>query len=274
MGFLVTVSCTKDDDMPIPSGYVKTIIPTNINDLFIGKGDATKDTVIVYSEGGPETKTLAQDLEDEHITQFKNYYKVYPRQAQHINQSINQNEITFEQAIEEDAISTDIFQRVVKHFKDEGKYVVAMSHSFGSFILPNVIDKYPNMGIDKVIVMAGRLDMPEVVWQGFRDGNLYGFPDGITPVADGGRSPKGAELSGPRLQAGLGQNRYTQLLADNDLSNWFYVWGTKDKAVGSLSKEEQDFLVSKKANGVFIEGGHSSMFQDAVFDLLLGHIRK
>jgi len=270
---LLAVSCNKDDDMPKSNGYTKTVIPTDINDLFVGKGTATQDTVIVYSEGGPEVKVLAEDLEE--ITQFSKYYRVYPRQAQHLNQSINKNEITFEQAIKEDAISTDIFQKVVQHFKDEGKYVVAMSHSFGSFILPNVIDKYPNTPIDKVIIMAGRLDMPEVVWQGFRDGHLYNFPDGVTPTSDDDSSPKGNELSGPRLQAGLGMNRYTQLLADNDLTNWYYVWGEKDQEVGALSKEEKDFLISKNVDGISItEGDHGSMFQDDVFKLLLEHIRK
>lgn len=253
------ISCNKNDDNFVTTkAYQQTIVPTNIEDLYEGKGDVSKDTVIVYAEGGPEPSLIAGDIEE---LQFNNYYRVYVKQAQHINSTIAQNEISFTDAVTEDSISTEIFYGVLKHFKDQNKVVIAMSHSFGSFILPNVLATKPNIA-DKYIIMAGRLDMPDVVWQGFRDGMKYSFGDnGVTPVADGGSTNIGGKLSFSRLQAGLGQNRYTELLADKDLSNLFYIYGEYDEPVGRLNTEEIDFLNSKSVRFAKInEGDHSAMF--------------
>ncbi|MGH1385272.1 alpha/beta hydrolase [Kordia sp.] len=272
IGTLVT-SCNSDDDATTTTitGYQQTVIPTAIQDLYQAKGTATKDTVIVYAHGGPTPSLDTQDAEE---SQFQNYYRVYVKQAQHINQTIGSNEITFDQAIAEDNISTEMYYEVLKHFKDEGKVVIAMSHSFGSFILPNVLATKPNIA-DKVVIMAGRLDMPAIVWEGFRDGNLYGFPDGVTPTADGDGTVSGGELSATRLQAGLGKNRFTELLATKDITNVIYVFGTRDEAVGSLTAAEEQFLTTKNATVLKIDNGdHSSMFQPDALDAILGEIRQ
>ena len=75
-------SCTNDDDSTTNSnGYKKTVIPSNIKDLYQAIGPETSDTIIVYSHGGPSEKLDISDIEE---TQFKNYYRVYVKQAQHI----------------------------------------------------------------------------------------------------------------------------------------------------------------------------------------------
>ncbi len=269
---IVFTSCSSDDDTTITAlGYQQTVIPTAIADLYQARGTATKDTVIVYAHGGPTPMLDTQDAEE---SQFQNYYRVYVKQAQHINQTIKDNQITFDQAIAEDNISTEMYYKVLKHFKDEGKVVIGMSHSFGSFILPNVLATKPNIA-DKVVIMAGRLDMPAIVWEGFRDGNLYGFPDGITPTADGGATQTGGDLSYTRLQAGLGKNRFTELLAAKDITNVIYVFGTRDEAVGSLTTAEEQFLTTKNATVLKIDNGdHSSMFQPDALNAILGEIRQ
>lgn len=269
---IVFTSCSSDDDATtIITGYQQTVIPTMIEDLYQAKGTATKDTVIVYAHGGPTPSLDTQDAEE---SQFQNYYRVYVKQAQHINQTIADNEITFDQAIAEDNISTEMYYKVLKHFKDEGKVVIGMSHSFGSFILPNVLATKPNIA-DKVIIMAGRLDMPAIVWENFRDGNFYGFPDGVTPTADGGPAETGGDLSYTRLQAGLGKNRFTELLATKDITNVIYVFGTRDEAVGSLTAAEEQFLTTKNATVLKIDNGdHSSMFQPDALNAILGEIRQ
>ncbi|MEC3906194.1 hypothetical protein VOI54_04140 [Tamlana sp. 2201CG12-4] len=260
---LIIFSCSSDDT-PVAK-YTETVIPQDINDLFVGKGNSAKDTVFVYAEGGPVPKLIATDIEE---PQFQDYYRVYVKQAQQINPTILNNEITFEQAIIEDDISTTMFQRVLQHFKDQDKKVVAMSHSFGSFIIPNVLDKHPNIA-DKVVIMAGRLNIPEVVWQGFRDGSGYTFENGETLVPD-----EGGDLSEGRLQAGLGMNRYTELLEDDDLSNVIYVHGLFDEAVGRLNQEEMDFLRDKRVPLIEIDGDHSSMFAPNALDFIVDFIRQ
>jgi len=270
LSVLITVGCNNDDDTPLPKGYIKTVIPTDISSLYGVKGMSSKDTVIVYSHGGPIPMLNLEDAEE---PQFENYYRVYVKQAQHINSTISEHEITFDQAIEEDGISTEMFQQVLKHFVDQDKVVIAMSHSFGSFILPNVLATKPNIA-NKYIIMAGRLDMPEIVWKGFRDGKQFDFEDGITPVSDGNDTETGGELSFTRLQAGLGKNRYTELLANKNLSNVIYFFGEKDMAVGALSENEVDFLNNKDAQPfVITNGDHSSMFEPIILDFMLSKIR-
>ncbi|MEW7280107.1 hypothetical protein ABW636_16055 [Aquimarina sp. 2201CG1-2-11] len=267
-------SCTNDDgddNLTDSNGYTKTVIPSNIKDLYQAIGPETSETIIVYSHGGPSEKLETEDIEE---TQFNNYYRVYVKQAQHINPTINANEITFDQAIEEGTISSEIFYKVLRHFKTEGKTVIAMSHSLGSFIIPNVLATKPNIA-DKVVLMAGRLDIPDIVWKGFRDGNLYSFSNGITPIKNDMPSLTGSELSFTRLQAGLGKNRYTQLLDKKDLKNVIYIYGEKDEAVGALTNQEIEFLKNKGATSILIEeGDHGSMFQPNNLDNILTEIHK
>lgn len=260
-----------EDDGGIVNNYIETIIPSDVTDLYEATGPESSDAIIVYAQGGPTSKLYTEDIEE---TQFNSYYRVYVKQSQHINTTINTNEITFEQAITEVNISTEIYHTVLKHFKDKGKTVIAMSHSLGSFILPNVIATKPNIA-DKVVLMAGRLDMPKVVWNGFRDGDVYDFPDGINPKASNKPTLTGGDLSITRLQAALGKNRYTKLLAEKDLKNVIYVYGEKDEAVGSLTNQEILFLKSKNVVPIAIaNGNHSSMFQPNILNDILNEIQK
>ena len=48
-----------------------------------------------------------------------------------------------------------------------------------------------------------------------------------------------------RLQADLGRNRYTTLLAGKDLSKIVYFFGGKDRAVGRLTNAEVQFLTGR-----------------------------
>ncbi|MBV6647693.1 MAG: hypothetical protein HRU12_15410 [Phaeodactylibacter sp.] len=269
---ITLLSCNKKDhEIQVDSEYQLTTIPSIIEDQFIGKGQETQDTVIVYAEGGPEPYALATDIE---VPQFDNYYRVYVKQAQYLNENIAETEITFEQAILEDQVSTDIYQNVLEHFVNQGKVVIAMSHSFGSFILTNVLATKPNIA-HKYVIMAGRLDIQDVIWEGFRDGTQYSFPnnDGTTIIPDGGSILTGGELSYSRLAAGLGKNRYTELLADKDLSNLYFIGGEYDEAVGRLTEEEVQFLYSKDAQPIkIIEGDHSSMFHPDGLEFILSEI--
>ena len=80
------IACSNDDDVTtVVTGYQQTVIPTTIEDLYQARGLAVKDTVIVYAHGGP---TPSLDTADAEESQFQNYYRVYVKQAQHINQTV------------------------------------------------------------------------------------------------------------------------------------------------------------------------------------------
>jgi len=60
-----------------------------------------------------------------------------------------------------------------------------------------------------------------------------------------------------KLAAGLGHKRYTELLANIDLSNVIYIYGKTDEQVGRLLEAEMTFLESKGTTVLVGEGDHS-----------------
>ena len=111
--------------------------------------------------------------------------------------------------------------------------------------------------------MAGRLDMPEAVVNGFLNGQVYYFPDAVTPVDTGLEATTDRDLMEMRMQAATGHDRYTERLAGRDLGRVIYVYGTEDVQVGRLTEDEVRFLKSRGAEVIVAEGGdHGSMFYD------------
>lgn len=258
---IIFSSCsTNENDLFKES--VKTKIPNDITKLFIEKGNTNSNKVILYSNGGPE-HILDTKYFDE--LSFSEFHEVYVHQSNTYNQTIlNNGYLTFERAIEENEISVEILHRVAKYFNDQGKEVYIVGHSFGAILIPSLIATKPPIA-KKYLLMAGRLDFPDLVWKGFRDQQGYNFIDGILPtkqfldntVNDIERKRYYARM---KLQAGFGKNRYTQLLQNKDLTNVIYAYGEKDEAVGSLTKEETSFLKAKNANVYVVPNGtHGSM---------------
>lgn len=68
-------------------------------------------------------------------------------------------------------------------------------------------------------------------------------------------------------------NRFTELLADQNLSNLTYIYGEYDEEVGGLSNTEVEFLENKNASLFSIEkGDHSAMFQPEVLDQIVNRL--
>lgn len=266
---VVFSSCKKEDKV-----YIETVLPANDMELFQAIGNTNADSVLIFLQGGPVYELETNDNDLDAFTNSTNFLKVYVQQVQTLNPGLKDVAITFEQAIKENAISTEIIHRVVKHFKDQGKKVYIIGHSYGAFLAANYLAVYGNEA-DKIAILAGRLDMPQVVWEGFRDGTIYDFPDGVTPALADPNAEGGifTDVTARRLAAGLGMNRYTSLLANKDLTKVIYAYSTKDIPVGSLNAAETSFLVSKNATVLEITGGnHGSMFElpynTQIFNLL------
>lgn len=260
--FLFTaVSCSKNDDDVTSNIYVATVIPDNPLQLVNTVGDTNATKVVLYVQGGPVFDLSTQDLDA--FTNDPQFLKAYVHQAQTLNPSLKDVDLTFDQAVAEDETSVDMLHKVIMYYKSLNKEVYVIGHSFGAFLLPKYLDKYGNQA-DKMAILAGRLEMPDIVWQGFRDGTVYHFPNGVTPEmtttdAEGGIF---RTVAARRLAAGFGMNRYTQLLSDVDLSNVIYSFSTADEPVGSLTAAEESFLTSKQVTVIKIQGGnHGSMFE-------------
>ncbi|WP_310991531.1 alpha/beta hydrolase [Aequorivita marina] len=271
---VLTTSCSKDDiDDDTNVELVNTQIPNDVTQLFVEKGNINSNKVVLYSNGGPDF-TLDSNYFDE--LGFSEYHEVYVHQSNTFNPSIiNSGNLTFERAIEENENSVDILHQVAQHFSDQGKEVYIVGHSFGAILIPSLIATKEPIAT-KYLLLAGRLDFPDVVWQGFRSQQSYYFENGVTPTEqflDGTVSEVETKryYARMKLQAGFGQYRYTQLLQNKDLSNVIYAYGDKDEAVGSLTTDEVNFLNSKDATVYAIQGGsHDSMTESPHTENLKG----
>ncbi len=180
-------------------------------------------------------------------------------------------------------VSVEILDRVIRHFKAQGKRVVVFSHSFGSFIVPRYLALKGPGAADRYVIMAGRLDIEREMYENrlsklhdastvawFYEGGatLTRFDQAAGPIDPDPDAPP-AESMLPRsvrmqavFQGALGKHRYTRLLAGTDLSKVIYAYGTTDEAVGRLTGEEVAFLESRGAKVLAVEGGHGSMLDD------------
>jgi len=244
---------------------IASIFPDEINDLIYYTGNESSNTVIINTQGGPEPKLAIKEF-NKILSKVNTMglLKVNVHQAQTLNpQLFTNSEITFQQATAYDAESVETLYKVIKYFKDQGKTVYVLGISFGAFMAQELIAKKGIDVADKYLIMVGRLDINEVYWQGFSQGQNGHFINGITPVLKNQTETVKKNMS--KLAAGLGQNRYTQILNQyQDLSKITYVYGKVDEAVGKLTQIEIDFLTNKNANVIEAPGNHSQTIDNYI----------
>ncbi len=164
--------------------------------------------------------------------------------------------ISFDDAKTYDIQTIDNLSEVVRYFKGLDKKVVVVGVSFGAFVVQGLIAEKGYDIADRYLIMVGRLDIDDVIWEGFSEGKYGSFSGGLLPSIDG--TPSTVEASNMnKLAAGLGYNRYTNLLDKyDDLSNVVYVYGEIDAQVGRLTNEELEFLREKNVTVIEGAGGH------------------
>ena len=262
-----------------------TPLPEDATRLYetVPGGDPGADTVWLFSQGGPATALDSSDL-----TEFPGHGKrimVNVHQVQTLNPGLiddaRLDSVARVQA--EMDVSVEILDRVIRHFKAQGKRVVVFSHSFGSFIVPRYLALKGPGAADRYVIMAGRLDIEREMYENrpsklhdastvawFYEGGttLTRFDQAAAPIDPDPDAPP-AESMLPRsvrmqavFQGALGKHRYTRLLAGTDLSKVIYAYGTMDQAVGRLTADELAFLESRGAEVLAVEGGHGSMLDD------------
>lgn len=258
--------------------YFKTQLPNDTTKLFVEDGNTKSDIVMLYAQGGPMPTLDFTFIKDSTLNEFpsaKKYKRVYVHQSQTYNNSIVNSgaKFSFSNAKHEGNISAEILYRTIDYFKKQKKKVIVIGHSFGAFVIPNYLALKPNIA-DKIIIMAGRLDMNEEIWKSFSEGNMLGFEeDGLTAQRSQGlqglmmyvllsKKVKNKISATTKLAAGIGHKRFTDLLKFKDLSNVLYVYGELDQSVGRLTEKEVDFLMQKNVSILKTNGGHSSMFNN------------
>ena len=261
-------------EVPIPS-YKPMVIPNDATKLLkqINKASNPSDVVFLIVQGGPmgylgtHLRTLLRGIGDERIKEY-DIYMVH--QAQTFNISTLDPKITFDQVTAEAQKSSAMLQKAIEYFKGKNKKVYLWGYSYGFFVIEDLLAKHP-IKFDRAFLGGGRLNMPERVWKSFKEGNPISFEkDGVT-IKNSSDAPPGVLA---KFAAGLGQNRYTQLLKDKELSpdKILFYFGGKDESVGRPTAEELKFLDDKKALYIFDQAiGHKISKESAkkIFDFLL-----
>ena len=141
--------------------------------------------IIFYIIGGPlldateiTTETALKTISDQ-IAPNPNYARVIVQQEQMIryaNKTLPTNRtITAEEAEEINLYSAAIVYAAGEKFRRMGHKVSLFSHSFGSFVVPEMLRRYGDEPFRKVLIAAGRLDMPEEVHRKFFNGIQAAF---------------------------------------------------------------------------------------------------
>ena len=254
--------------VPTPT-YQATELPVAVTELFETAGDSTSATVWIYEQGGP-----VHTLDDANIVydELSIYRGEEDIELVTVHQTLTLNhdladryrDLSLADLQAEVDVGVEILHRTIEHFRAQGKRVVVIGHSYGAFLIPRYLWRHGPDAADRYLIMAGRLDMPMVVVNAFLRGSPWYFPDAVTPSPP----PPHPEFTDrdhieTRIAAATGYDRYTERLAETDLRRVVYVYGTEDTAVGRLTAKEVEFLASRGARVIPVEGGHGSMFYDS-----------
>ena len=238
--------------------YQPTPIPDDITDLYRPFGTDEAETVWIFEQGGP-----LHEFDDVygflvHYFEPADVHFVQVHQTLTLNHRLAVREAEWElsELQAEVDVSVEILHRTIEHFKAQGKRVVVVGHSYGAFLVTRYLAIEGPAAADRYLIMAGRLDMPEEVVDGFLDGEPYLFPDAVKPQPVEGLEFSARELMEWRIAGATGHDRYTQRLAGTDLGNVIYVYGTHDRTVGRLTEAEVEFLESR---GSTVLPVHSSL---------------
>lgn len=254
---ILILSCNSDNEPTITE--TDFTISQEIKDLIYFNGDENAPIVLVNVQSGPDTELATSEV-DFLVQNFdgSNFLAVNVHQAQTLNPNlINSTDITFEEAINIDAETVQVLSRVITYFKDQGRTVYVFGQSFGAFVTQELIAREGPDVADRYLIMIGRLDLNDIIWQGASEGRNGFFEDGINPVLEDEIAEDVIERNLNRLAAGFAMNRYTEVLNQyQDLSKIVYVYGRNDEVIGSLTEAEDQFLVSKNATILAGNGGH------------------
>ncbi len=263
---LLNLSCADDEEENISTNDLG--ISQEIKDLIYFTGDEMSDTVLINVQSGPDTELATVDI-DLAIQNFNtvNFLTVNVHQAQTRDPGLISNrDITFDEAIAFDLETVEILSQVITYFKKQNRTVYVFGQSFGAFVTQDLIARNGIDIADGYLIMIGRLDMNDVIWQGLSEGRYGFFENGINPILENEIPANVIERNLAKLAAGFGKNRYTQLLNSfEDLSKITYVYGKTDEVVGSLTATEDQFLVSKNAKVLAGNGGHDQTLSQFFF---------
>jgi len=286
----ILISCKSNKEPrdldSVQLGYQKTIIPKDTTQLWVEDGNIKSDTVLIICQGGPSKNLTFLEkgrTSYRYIPNYSNYHIAYLHQAQTLNKEMfdYKDEFTIEMAEKEVNNTSEMLYRALDYFKTKGKTTIVIGTSYGAYIIPNYLSTRQSLA-DKYIIIAGRIDDNKQMLRQHLKGFNGGFDeDGITYVPQdeniGLSEYTESEIKEYRvrqlLKGVIGKPRYSQELANKDLSNVIYFYAKNDQNVGRLTESEIKFLESKKVKVFETNSGHSETLYRFIDRLMDGSLK-
>lgn len=252
--------------------------------LWVAHGAAVSDTVVINCQGGPAAVLKFEEAGRSNLRYLPGYdrYQIaYLHQAQTRRTDWYRPGTPFmrhdaEAAVEE---TSAMLAQALTYFKQRGKVVFVIGTSYGAFVIQHYLAHHPSQA-DRYVLVAGRLDMTpamvaetEAGWAGSfaEDGSTY-LPADRTPDPADTPADRQARRVKNLLKAAIGAPRYTEALANADLSNVVYFYAANDQAVGALTPAEVDFLEARGATVTTTRDGHSDTFYRFIDAVMAGNL--
>jgi len=239
-------------------------------------GNVFSNVVLINVQNGPSATLATNELKELlQLTERDNDFFVFNlHQQQTLEAQQFTNEITFEAAKVANQKSVDILAQTIQYFKAQDKRVYVLGIAFGAYLVQELLVREGTNLADQYLLMAGRLDMPDLIWTSFSEGNTGGFIDGSTPFTGAPSTLTATQKNHNKLFAGLAFKKYTiELSKYDDLTNVTYCFGNLDESVGRLTQNEQALLITRQANLLIFDGGHQATIEgliDEGFELAFG----
>lgn len=265
--------------------YQRTVLPADTTALWLSPDSLIRDLVIIDCPGGPDSTLEYRPRNRARYRYLSNYDEISVislHQAQSFNTSMYRytDEFSMEDARYEVDITVEMLNRAIDYFKSRDKKVIVVGTSYGAFVVQNYLLNEPAKA-DQYIILSGRLDIDQVMVEETMNGNSGSFlDDGRTYVPD--EKPIRIEhkdmdtredLVCNRLKAAIGHHRYTEQLAQRDLSDVLYFYAVNDQNVGALTKQEIEFLEKRGARVFADDRGHNKTWQRLIDEVEAGKVK-
>ena len=251
--------------------YEPTTLPNNVTNLWVSDGNTESDTVVLFSQGGPDDNLTFEKQGKSrlrYLPGYKNMHIAYVHQAQTFNKTILNSSVrlTRDQAKYEIEKTVDMLDLAVKHFRSRKKNVIVIGNSYGAFIVTNYLATRAPLA-DSYFILAGRVDDDlRLVEQHFsgRAGRYNETGESFIPSKTDPKKLKPLDANRfvvkQYLKWVLGNPRYSRMLSKRDLKKVTFFYGLKDRNVGRLTDEEVSFLKSRGAHVFATEADHYANF--------------
>ena len=192
LAVLVLFSCATHQTFQenSPKEVLRAVEARNMESLYDSDPINAKANIVLIAPGGPEFELFPLNDRINEKIQDDAYVRVLVKQEQMIRQENGQipvgRIISDKEADEINLYSATILYALAKDFRAKGHKVSLYSHSFGSFIVPRMLQHYGDEPFTKIFIGMGRLDIPMKVVNGMFHGLAEAFPDGENVRPAGG----------------------------------------------------------------------------------------